>query len=179
MVRRHSSGFVKRPVARFVERRGFCRVRNLVTALVHGCTLAACGPAPPPTTLEDAIEWVDDVRLEESAAVINVTPRVVWANDGTLLISDAQEAQVRRYDAGGRLLATFGGKGQGPGEFAWLTGAIPLTNNTVLATDASGSFATFGADGNVLDNRPASVHDDSRHRARQRVHVCGRGPTNR
>ena len=37
--------------------------------------------------------------------------------DGTILVLDNQNSEVRVFDYGGALLASFGGRGEGPGEF--------------------------------------------------------------
>ena len=102
-------------MVRAVRRGAFIGRRALALTLLLA---AACADLPPasPTTLDDAVVWETEIRLEESEAVINVAPRVVWAADGTLLIADDRETQIRRYAEDGRLLAAFGRRGGGPGQ---------------------------------------------------------------
>jgi len=96
--------------------------------------------------------WEEEIRLEESDAVINVVPRVDWRSDGSFLIADAQETQFRRYAADGRLVVAFGGRGEGPGEFAQLgfLHGVALPADLALGIDYSGRFARFDSAGDVL-----------------------------
>jgi hypothetical protein len=113
----------------------------------------ACGRgAPPPPEkqaerLPPALRPVAQLRLEESAEVINVAPRVSLEAGGGFLVSDEREAQVRVYDSAGRLLRHFGGKGRGPGEFDVVLGALRLPSREILAIDMFGRATVFDSTG--------------------------------
>jgi hypothetical protein len=115
--------------------------------------VAACTgdqPSPPPARLDEAVVWETEIRLEESRAVINVGPRVVWRADGSLLIADEQETQFRHYAADGRLITAFGGRGEGPGEFEQgFLHVVPLAAGMSLGIDGGGRFARFDSLGTL------------------------------
>jgi hypothetical protein len=57
--------------------------------------------------------------------------------DGRIVVANAGNQQVRWYDAGGRLVASAGRQGGGPGEFQALTTLRRLPGDSVLAYDMS------------------------------------------
>ncbi len=74
--------------------------------------------------------------------------------DGSLMIADGSSREVRVFSATGEFLASFGGRGDGPGEFRSLRGvenagdtvvAFGRTRVTVAAPDLS-VIRTFGVD---------------------------------
>lgn len=126
----------------------------LFSALVL-VSLSACGKEnrrePASTRLlasiEQAVTFQRDLRLEENQAVINVSPRVTPEADGSFLVSDGKEQQVRFYASDGRLLGTFGRRGSGPGEFQNVTRAVRLNDRSILAADMVGGLTVFDSTG--------------------------------
>lgn len=91
------------------------------------------------------------VDLEEPKGVLNVA--VAASNDarGGVLVVDARESQVRRYDLNGRLLMYFGRAGGGPGEFPGPPlAAIRLPDNRIAVGDAEGGISVFSASGTIV-----------------------------
>lgn len=86
-------------------------------------------------SLGRAVRWGRDIPLQENDAVVNVLVRMNLDPRGGFLVADEQENQIRRYDAQGTLLAHFGRKGQGPGEYGALHRALPLSTGGILALD--------------------------------------------
>ena len=93
------------------------------------------------------------------------------AHDGSLLVSDAFAETVVRYDATGRLVARWGRRGQGPGEFRNLGGVGFVAADVAGFLDETGKLELFALandshHGTVrmdVTNRPSSfaVRGDS------------------
>ena len=94
--------------------------------------------------------------------------------DGSLMIADGSSGEVRVFSATGEFLASFGGRGDGPGEFRSLRGvenagdtllAFGRTRVTVAAPDLS-VVRTFGVDFFTADlhylSRGAMLRETSR-----------------
>ncbi|MFL5386085.1 MAG: hypothetical protein ACJ8GN_26520 [Longimicrobiaceae bacterium] len=118
--------------------------------------LAACGgeraaQAAPPrevfTPLDGHVAWGRTLALEENDGVVNVLIRATPDPRGGFLVADEQENQVRRYDANGKLLLTFGRRGPGPREFTGLNRAFRLASGDLLAIDAFSHGAVFDSSG--------------------------------
>ncbi|HEU4561420.1 MAG TPA: 6-bladed beta-propeller [Longimicrobium sp.] len=98
-------------------------------------------------SIEQAVIFGRDLRLEENEAVINVSPRVTVDHGGGFLVADALEQQLRIYAPDGRLVRHFGRRGSGPGEFQNLSAAVRLSDGTILAGDFSGRLTRFDSTG--------------------------------
>lgn len=121
--------------------------------------LAACGgeraaeaaaPREAFTPLDRHLAWGRTLSLEENDAVVNVLVRATPDPRGGFLVADEQEDQVRRYDANGRLLLTFGRRGPGPREFTALNRVFRLPSGDLLAIDALSHGAVFDSTGAAL-----------------------------
>ena len=127
--------------------------------------LAACGDAaegrdpravPQPSAAADEageldrfVRWGRDIDLEENDRALNVFPHMNLDLRGGFLVADQGENQIRRYDRNGRLLARFGRKGEGPGEFSFLIRALPLRSGGILAFNAHDRGVVFDSAGRV------------------------------
>jgi hypothetical protein len=78
----------------------------------------------------------------------------VTLSDGSILVSDGSAAEFRTFDSSGRFLRSFGGEGEGPGEFQELTKWAVTPGDTVLAWDgALGRLSTFLPDGSTHETK--------------------------
>jgi len=69
--------------------------------------------------------------------------------DGRIVLADRGADEIRVLDAFGTHLATRGGKGEGPGEFAALGDIAPWPGDSILAWDlADLGMSVFDRDGN-------------------------------
>ena len=116
--------------------------------------------------------FLDSLVLEETDEHYIGNPLALFvAPDGSLLVSDGCAETVLRYDATGRLVGKWGGRGGGPGEFGHLGGVGFVTATVAGFLDETGklelfALATDAHSGSVrvdVNNRPSSfaVRGDS------------------
>lgn len=113
---------------------------------------AACQPsggAPPPTTMDEAVEWVGTLELEETPSSLVAAPSLRPDPHGGWLAWDAQLQAARRYAPDGSLEAAFGGPGEGPGEFEDLVGVARLDDGRLVTLDGRGQLARWSEDGRL------------------------------
>ena len=71
--------------------------------------------------------------------------------DGRVIVADEESREIRVFDSEGNHLLTFGGPGEGPGEFEWLAGAWPVGDGSIVAIDRlPPRLSHFDADGFVI-----------------------------
>ena len=156
-----------------------CLSRLLATVLVPcaiGCR-AGDDPDDPGGTLlvEDSagIEIVESARPVEGSRLgwrVGPEPAVTigavegedpyifgWAidvtrlSDGRIVVADYGSMELRVFDGtSGAHLATWGGMGEGPGEFESLTGVERLPGDSIIAWGWPLRIAVFDPDGNVV-----------------------------
>lgn len=74
--------------------------------------------------------------------------------DGRIVVADNDSGELRAFDARGNHLATWGGKGEGPGEvvprYGHLVTAEPWQGDSIMAwyTGQAGAVSIYDADGN-------------------------------
>ena len=75
--------------------------------------------------------------------------RFARLSDGRIVVADYTSSEVRMFDASGSHLVSWGGDGEGPGEFLTLTHAAPWPGDSILAWYTSGlGISVFDSDGN-------------------------------
>ena len=95
--------------------------------------------------------------------------------DGRIVVANVGTEQIRMFDALGNHLRTWGGTGEGPGEFLSLSHVAPWPGDSIIAWYSPGlRLSVFDADGNYgrafalqseeeavwLRARPIAVRDD-------------------
>ena len=130
-----------------------------VSGLALGCALCGCAGEPKTevhaaanghASLDGAVRWENEIRLEENEQTVNVIVRAELDPRGGYLVADEQEGFARRYDRTGRLLTQFARKGSGPGEFRNLLRVVRLTDGTLAAFDIYNRVAFFDSTGERL-----------------------------
>jgi hypothetical protein len=111
------------------------------------------GDAPPNLP----VERLRRIELTERDGAFIVDPRVTLDPLGGFLVADSRELQVRRYDDDGDLIANFGRKGSGPGEFQHLSAVVRVNQDFLLVADMGGQLSVFDADGTFLHRAESSV----------------------
>ncbi len=69
--------------------------------------------------------------------------------DGSLVVANSGTEEVRVFSAAGEFLGSFGGSGDGPGEFAGLY-VVETAGDTILAMDSGGRVAVVAPDLTVV-----------------------------
>lgn len=72
--------------------------------------------------------------------------------DGTVAVANGGSAEIRLFDRTGRFIRSIGGRGEGPGEFAFLQRLLVLRGDTILAGNVN-MMARFDRNGVFLDAR--------------------------
>ena len=68
--------------------------------------------------------------------------------DGRIVVADFSSGELRVFDASGSHMATWGGEGEGPGEFRSLTHVAPWPDDSIAAWYTGGlGIAVFDSDG--------------------------------
>jgi len=84
----------------------------------------------------------------EAEGRLNYPTAIAAGPDGTVLVVDALNFRVSRYDLGGRYLGSFGRAGDDPASFVRPKGLAVSASGTVFVSDAAtDEVKVFGADG--------------------------------
>lgn len=160
----------------------------LAAPLLGACCLAGCvsrDSAARLVSFDDVARARRDVTLDETPDVLNVTPRVVTDPRGGYIVADPSESQVRLYSSSGGLVARFGRKGSGPGEFDRLAAAVRSPAGELLAFDMNGRLTVFDPTGSRvlrIEQTPVAplydvaVLDDERVAITGRLAAAARSP---
>jgi hypothetical protein len=109
------------------------------------------------------IEWTatEDLRIgsvDDSASAMASVGSLAVDSDGRIYVSQPIDRTIRVFDAEGQRVGTFGGPGDGPGEFRQLS-QIGIFADTLYASDRTAGRVTFFAlDGQLLGTLPLVPH---------------------
>lgn len=78
-----------------------------------------------------------DVNTDDERYMLIRPADVVVDNEGSVLILDAGNHKVKKFDRDGKYLGSFGKKGIGPGEFVGATHMDIFTNGDIIINDLS------------------------------------------
>ncbi|WP_419948434.1 hypothetical protein [Candidatus Palauibacter sp.] len=96
---------------------------------------------PEPSVSIGALEGEEPYLLHRATA--RMLP------DGRIAVRNGGSSEVRLFDGSGRHLATWGGEGEGPGEFSFLSEIAPWPGDSLVAWYSHGrSISVFDASGN-------------------------------
>lgn len=108
--------------AHLTDSAGVAIVTNPPSGAVHAILV------PEPILTIGAIDGPDEVLFGRVASV-------AVDGAGRLIVADAQSGEIRIFDAAVAHIQTFGGSGEGPGEFRSLGGAWPTAEGAIVAVD--------------------------------------------
>ena len=138
--------------------------QSVARALIGGATIccACTGSADDPSQSGGSgdAEWqlVEDLRLDANVEDFSVVSRFYVGPEGEIVVLEPQDYRVRIYDSAGTLMVTIGRRGEGPGEFQFVShvfwaadtlvvwdvelarGTYLLTDGTLVRTEAARSF---------------------------------------
>jgi hypothetical protein len=132
----------------------------------------AAGEQPPPhvtVEVKDGVTYVhnkripfSDIKLESELVLgeddndlyFGRNPIVKEGYDGNIYIADNSIRSIYKLDYEGKLLNTFGGKGQGPGEFTSITTMNFFTDNQIHIFDRTMNRSQiFNSNGKLLEHK--------------------------
>lgn len=94
---------------------------------------------------------VGELRLQENdQALVEAPGGMIPDPRGGWIYWDRQAEDVRLFTRAGELLASFGGPGQGPGEFSGLTGVTRVEDGRIVAIDRGGRVSVWSGAGDSL-----------------------------
>jgi hypothetical protein len=86
--------------------------------------------AAEPRVRIGAVNGANEVMFSEIGAAMRLA-------DGRIAVANGDPLEVRVFSPTGTFLGKFGRRGQGPGEFQYLTSLMPGGGDTILAVDAA------------------------------------------
>ena len=95
--------------------------------------------------------WIGDDGAEREFAEITA---VAFAPNGHLVVMDMGESAVTVMDTDGNEVARWGGKGEGPGEFAHTLGTLAVSGAAIVAVDNKRRVDMFTLEGTPLGSHP-------------------------
>lgn len=84
-----------------------------------------------------------ELRIDGAAEEFEYFRTIAIARDGRLFVPSAEEGLLKIFDASGRKAGSFGRKGQGPGEFEYLSGPMGWHGDTLWIVDFNQRRITF------------------------------------
>jgi len=117
-----SDGAPATPGAEAVDSAGVTIVTSLPGDAIHGEL------APEPSLSIGALRGPDELLFDRVVSVVR-------DGEGNLVVADNGAGEIRLFDAAGSHLRSFGGRGEGPGEFEALVGAWLLPGGSIVAAD--------------------------------------------
>lgn len=121
--------------------------------LSSGIFLAGCASEMSGEETVHREHFVEDVSLflsAEDAPEFGI-PSEIKASPGGLYLVDTGSYQIHKADRAGELQLSFGGQGDGPGEFRSFAGFWPLGDRYLVYDYNSFKFVTFDLNGEVTD----------------------------
>ena len=76
--------------------------------------------------------------------------RVLRLANGHIVVTDEQTQVIRIFDARGRLVGAVGGRGEGPGEYSYITSIAPVGADSFFVFDGVLHRATFYSNDGVM-----------------------------
>ncbi len=99
----------------------------------------------------DSLAWTIDTSAVVRIGVVDGPPEYMIGRlagmlrrpDGSILVADATAHELRVFDERGRFVRKVGRRGEGPGEYGWLTHLLPYVGDSVVVMDNEASRATI------------------------------------
>lgn len=87
-------------------------------------------------------------REGEAPYLLNGAVSAAKLPDGRIVVADGGSRELRMFDSVGAHVRTWGGEGEGPGEFWWLNHVAAWPGDSIVAWyPARGRVSVFGSDG--------------------------------
>lgn len=134
-----------------------CRALRAVPAVfLVGAAMACSEPGRDAVPMRPVTEWSvsEELRIgsvDDSSRTLTAVGSLVVDRDGRIYVSQSMDDVIRVFDSDGEPLGTYGGSGEGPGEFRQIR-RIGIFSDTLYAVDPTANRVTlFSLDGGVLE----------------------------
>ncbi len=119
---------------------------------VAGSVLAGCEPnssryTDPDKDVVEAVELLRVGSFDDSTTAFGLITGLDWGPRGRIRVGDALTHRILEFDRSGKLLRSFGSKGEGPGEFVDISGLVSLGGDFVVADRQTNRFSLFDSTG--------------------------------
>jgi len=119
----------------------------VVAGLIAGCAGGDDGPTREDGTIEALLQdrtgvLLEEARIDGGAMNLVAIRGLLVADDGTVIVSQPRNAQVRFFGPSGEPAGAIGSRGQAPGEFTFI-GDIGWLGDTVWVHDPAQGRLTF------------------------------------
>ena len=143
-------------------------MKNLLFALLALCVLAGCSQTQTnlrfPTlsvnlkesTLQydDVFSYAEVIPLETTENSLIVYPMEIVEHKGHLYIYDIHTVKAFIFDEKGKFVRQVSRKGQGPGEYSWLTSiSVDKKNDVLHLIEPTVRFHNFTLDGKLIETK--------------------------
>ena len=134
---------------------------NWTTPVPEGTRIIEYAHVPLDARSHDAVRLVEDLvignDLSDPDAVLYEPFGVVAASNGNIFVGDRGSMHIKMFSPEGEYLKTLGQEGQGPGEFARLSG-ITIAGDVLLVSDTRNRrFSIWTLEGEfIADHSPTS-----------------------
>lgn len=109
----------------------------------------------------DSTPLVDIGGRDEPGHDLDRVGNAARLEDGRMVVVDRTASELRFFDATGRYLSTSGRKGQGPGEFEFITSVHRLPGDTLFVFDGTLSRGSYlSSDGTFIRTRPTEFRQE-------------------
>jgi hypothetical protein len=129
-----------------------------IFGLLIGCTLALSAGVDPSSDLfkSGEVRFEKEFVLDDDSMpqdVFFVNPSTVSCDpEGSIYVVDSGAKNIKKFDAQGKFLKTFGREGQGPGEFGGLYYSTFAKDRLVVWDSGNRRLCSFTADGDYIES---------------------------
>lgn len=118
--------------------------------MIHNGKIGAWGNSPKVEL--KLLRKIGDVDTSDENFAFANPGDIVEDGAGNIYIADAGQYRIQKFNRDGKFLATFGRKGQGPGEFSTLRSlSIDSTDRLHALDDSQRRIQIFRTDGSVME----------------------------
>ena len=105
----------------------------------------------------DAFQIIEKIKLSQEKELISAISDFKVDNEGNLWIADNKSYRIRKYNQKGKLILSFGRRGQGPGEFIRIQSFVFDKKRNIIYLISSNRINIFNKKGKFLKSFPSRL----------------------
>lgn len=119
----------------------------------------------PQSDYTDVFDKIEVIPLETTDNSLIVHPKEIIEFENRFYIYDIHTQKVFLFSDTGEFICTIGGKGQGPGEYAWIASiALNKTQGEFQILEPWGSFSNYTLEGKFINRKNISASNPNYNR---------------